>query len=366
MWIERKREKKIFHDLKIAYEKYQTITFSTKKLHNSRIAYRIVNYLVVMKIIHVGIAALILFTLVSSSAIAQDNSEEDSNIIIDVVLPLGLAFIMFSLGLSLSIEDFLLVLNEPKAFAIGIFNQLIILPITGFSITYLVGLEGEIAVGLMILACCPGGVTSNILTKIAKGDVALSISYTAVVSVITVITLPLIIGFSMDHFMGTTSPEIDIVSLGITMFLLTSVPVIIGMLIKSKAEKIAIKSKNFVNSTATFLFVIIVIAAIASEWDTLMENIGSLGPAVIMLNCIMLLVGYQSAKFLGLEIPRATTVSIESGIQNATVGITVGGLILAAPDGGLSTLSLPSGLYGVLMYLVIAPFIYWRIKIQDS
>ena len=97
-----------------------------------------------MKIIHVGIAALILFTLVSSSAIAQDNSEEDSNIIIDVVLPLGLAFIMFSLGLSLSIEDFLLVLNEPKAFAIGIFNQLIILPITGFSITYLVGLEGEI------------------------------------------------------------------------------------------------------------------------------------------------------------------------------------------------------------------------------
>ena len=107
-------------------------------------------------------------------------------------------------------------------------------------------------------------------------------------------------------------------------------------------------------------------AAIISEWDTLMENIGSLGPAVILLNSLMLLIGYQSAKILGLEISRATTVSIESGIQNATVGITVGGLILASPDGGLSTLSLPSGVYGVLMYLVIAPFLYWRIKISEN
>ncbi len=319
-----------------------------------------------MKITHIALPALILITLVSSSVIAQDNSEEDSNIIIDIVLPLGLAFIMFSLGLGLSIEDFLLVLNEPKAFGIGIFNQMIILPIIGFSISYLAGLEGEIAVGLMILACCPGGVTSNILTKLAKGDVALSISYTAVISVLSVITLPLIIGFSMDHFMGAKSPEIDILTLGFTMFLLTSVPVIIGMIINSRAEEIAKKSKKFVNSTATFLFVIIVIAAIASEWDTLMDNIGSLGPAVIMLNCLMLFVGYQSARVLGLEDSRATTVSIESGIQNATVGITVGGLILAAPDGGLSTLSLPSGVYGVLMYVVIAPFIYWRLKAQDS
>ena len=319
-----------------------------------------------MKLIHLGLTALVLLTVVSSSALAQDNSEEESNIIIDIVLPLGLAFIMFSLGLGLSIEDFLLVLNEPKAFGIGVFNQMIILPIIGFSISILAGLEGEMAVGLMILACCPGGVTSNILTKLARGDVALSISYTAVVSVISVITLPLIIGFSMDHFMGAESPEINILSLGITMFLLTSIPVIIGMIIRSKAEKFAIKSKNIVNSTATILFVIIVMAAIISEWDTLMENIGSLGPAVILLNSLMLLIGYQSAKILGLEISRATTVSIESGIQNATVGITVGGLILASPDGGLSTLSLPSGVYGVLMYLVIAPFLYWRIKISEN
>ena len=108
-------------------------------------------------------------------------------------------------------------------------------------------------------------------------------------------------------------------------------------------------------------FVIIVLAAIATEWDTLMDNIGKLGPAVVILCVTMLGFGYQSAEFLELNPQQATTVSIESGIQNASVGITVGGLILAAPDGGISTLSLPSGVYGVLMYIVVAPFVYWRI-----
>ena len=116
------------------------------------------------------------------------------------------------------------------------------------------------------------------------------------------------------------------------------------------------------NTIATILFVIIVIAAIASEWDTLVENIGTLGPSVIVLNVLMLGIGYQSAKLFNIDTAKATTVSIESGIQNATVGITIGGLILASPDGGLSTLSLPSGVYGVLMYPIISPFIYWRIS----
>ena len=120
-----------------------------------------------------------------------------------------------------------------------------------------------------------------------------------------------------------------------------------------------------VSLTAAVLFVIIVLAAIASEWDTLMDNIGTLGPSVVALNVLMLSIGYQSARILNLESSRATTVSIESGIQNATVGITVGGLILASPSGGLSTLSLPSGVYGVLMYLVIAPFIYQRISSSE-
>ena len=305
--------------------------------------------------------AIFALLLATSSAVAEDETTEDeSNVIIDVVLPVSLAFIMFSLGIGLTLDDFTLVIKEPKVFGIGIANQMIVLPIIGFIIATGFGLSGELAVGLMILACCPGGVTSNILTKLANGDTALSVSYTAVVSVVTVITLPLIIGFSMDHFMGEAAPGIDILGLGIAMFLLTTIPVGIGMSVRHFSSETADKMDTGVSMVATGLFVIIVLAAIATEWDTLMDNIGKLGPAVVILNVLMLTIGYKSAEFLDLDANRATTVSIESGIQNATVGITVGGLILANPDGGISTLSLPSGVYGVLMYPVIAPFIYWR------
>ena len=321
-----------------------------------------------MRLGSVVLTILIGVLLISSPVQAQDIAEE-GNLIIDVVLPIALAFIMFSLGLGLTRADFLLVFNEPKAFGIGVFNQMILLPIVGFVVVILSGLEGELAVGLMILACCPGGVTSNILTKLAKGDTALSISYTAVISVISVFSLPLIVGLSMSYFMGEIAPNIDILGLGITMFLLTTLPVLIGMTIRHRAINMAKSIEKGVNIIATILFVIIVIAAVVSEWGTLVENIGTLGPSVIMLNVLMLGIGYQSAKFFNIEPSKATTVSIESGIQNATVGITIGGLILASPDGGLSTLSLPSGMYGVLMYLIITPFIYWRfskIKISEN
>ncbi|HII52494.1 MAG TPA: bile acid:sodium symporter family protein [Candidatus Thalassarchaeaceae archaeon] len=311
------------------------------------------------------IACLLTVVVVSSSVAAQDaeeSVEEESNIIIDYVLPLSLAYIMFSLGLGLKVSDFGLILSEPKAFAVGLGNQMVVLPIAGFGIASIFDLSGEMAVGLMILACCPGGVTSNILTKLAGGDTALSISYTAVVSVVSVITLPLIVGLSMDHFMGTASPNIEIFELGVTMFLLTTVPVMIGMLIRRYSETAADGIEPLIGKIAAVLFIIIVIAAIASEFDTLMENIGTLGPAVVILNILMLGIGWKSATVLDLENNQATTVSIESGIQNATVGITVGGLVLAPEAGAtLSVLSLPSGVYGVLMYFVIAPFLYWRI-----
>ena len=316
----------------------------------------------------VFIACLLTVVVLSSSVAAQDaeeSVEEESNIIIDYVLPLSLAYIMFSLGLGLKVSDFGLILSEPKAFAVGLGNQMVVLPVAGFGIASIFDLSGEMAVGLMILACCPGGVTSNILTKLAGGDTALSISYTAVVSVVSVITLPLIVGLSMDHFMGTASPNIEIFELGVTMFLLTTVPVMIGMLIRRYSEAAADGIEPLIGKIAAVLFIIIVIAAIASEFDTLMENIGTLGPAVVILNILMLGIGWKSAMVLDLENNQATTVSIESGIQNATVGITVGGLVLAPEAGAtLSVLSLPSGVYGVLMYFVIAPFLYWRISMS--
>ena len=313
------------------------------------------------------IFSILALFLITNSVIAEDDVVEDeSNLIIDVILPIALAFIMFSLGIGLTVEDFSIIIKEPKVFAIGIANQMIILPIVAFAIASGLGLSAELSVGLMILACSPGGVTSNILTKLAKGDTALSVSYTAIVSVATVVTLPLIVGFSMDYFMGESAPDIDVLTLGITMFLLTTVPVVIGMSVRHYSNEAADRIDKGVSMVAAGLFVIIVLAAIATEWDTLMDNIGALGPAIILLSTFMLGIGYKSAEFLELNAKRATTVSIESGIQNASVGITVGGLILAAPDGGLSTLSLPSGVYGVLMYIVVAPFIYWRIAQSDK
>ena len=281
--------------------------------------------------------------------------------IIDIFLPLSLVFIMFTLGAGLSTQDFKNVLREPKAFGLGIINQLIILPIVAFSIVTVVGLTNEMAVGVMILACCPGGVTSNIITKLAKGDTALSISYTAVASIVTVITLPLIVGFSMQYFMGSDAPTINILSLGLTMFFITAVPVSTGLFINTKFHNIANSFTPVANKISTVLFIIIVAGALISEWDTFISNLYTLGPAIIALIIIMLFIGYNSAQWFSLGKKKAATIAIESGIQNATVGITIGNLILSQGT-GLSILSLPSGVYGILMYLVCLPFVFWFLK----
>jgi len=281
--------------------------------------------------------------------------------IIDIILPLSLVFIMFTLGLGLTTNDFINIVREPKALGIGIMNQMVLLPIVAFCIVTLSGLTQEMAVGMMILASCPGGVTSNMITKLAKGDTALSISYTAVVSIVTVITLPMIAALSMQHFMGSDAPPLDILSLGLTMFLITAVPVGIGLLVHERYQGLSDSFEPMATRISTVLFVIIVIGALASEWEAFIDNVPTLGPAIIVLMIIMLFIGYKSAQWFSMGEKRAVTVAIESGIQNATVGITIGNMILN-PETGLSLLSLPSGVYGILMYLVCLPFVLWFIR----
>ena len=281
--------------------------------------------------------------------------------IIDIILPLSLVFIMFTLGLGLTTDDFINIVREPKAFGIGIMNQMVLLPIVAFCIVTLSGLTQEMAVGMMILASCPGGVTSNMITKLAKGDTALSISYTAVVSIATVITLPMIAALSMQHFMGSDAPPLDILSLGLTMFLITAVPVGTGLLVHERYQVFSDSFEPMATRISTVLFVIIVIGALASEWEAFIDNVLTLGPAIIVLMIIMLFIGYKSAQWFSMGEKRAVTVAIESGIQNATVGITIGNMILN-PETGLSLLSLPSGVYGILMYLVCLPFVLWFIR----
>ena len=145
--------------------------------------------------------------------------------IIDIFLPLSLVFIMFTLGLGLTLSDFTNLIYKPKPFFIGIMNQMLILPLVAFIVISTLGIAKEVAVGMMILASCPGGVTSNMITKLAQGDTALSISYTAVISILTIFTLPIITGVSMNHFMGADAPPLNILSLGLTMFFITAVPV---------------------------------------------------------------------------------------------------------------------------------------------
>ena len=281
--------------------------------------------------------------------------------IIDIFLPLSLVFIMFTLGLGLTSGDFINLLKKPKPFFVGITNQMVMLPLIAFIIISLAGITKEIAVGMMILASCPGGVTSNMITKLAKGDTALSISYTAVISILTIFTLPLVTGLSMNHFMGAEAPPLNLLSLGLTMFFITAVPVAIGMVVRSKNKPFADMFEVTATKISTLLFIIIILGALASEWDTFTNNFLQLGPAIVLLIIAMLTIAYTSSTWFKMSKNQSITVAIESGIQNGTVGITVGNLIIN-PESGLSILSIPSGVYSILMYFICLPFVFWYIR----
>ena len=285
--------------------------------------------------------------------------------IIDIFLPFSLIFIMFTLGLGLTLNDFINLVHTPKAFFVGIMNQMILLPLVAFIIVSLMGITKEIAVGMMILASCPGGVTSNIITKLAKGDTALSISYTAVISILTIVSLPMITGFSMKYFMGADAPPLNLLSLGLTMFLITALPVGIGLSVRSKYRTFADSFEATATKISTILFIIIILGALVSEWNTFIDNLLKLGPAIIILMVVMITIGYKSSNWFKMNNRQAVTVAIESGIQNGTVGITIGNLIIN-PETGLSILSIPSGVYGILMYFICLPFVFWYIKNKDK
>ena len=281
--------------------------------------------------------------------------------IIDIFLPASLIFIMLTLGLGLESSDFTNLVRKPRSFFVGLTNQILLLPLVTYIIILVFGITKEAAVGMMILACCPGGVTSNIITKLAKGDTALSISYTAFNSILAIVTLPLIVGFSMKSFMGLEAPDINILSLGLTMFFITAVPVGIGLLIREKNKYYADKFEPKASKISTILFAIIILGALLSEWETFINNFVLLGPVIVLLILAMLTIAYRSSKLFKMSDKQSITVAIESAMQNGTVGITVGNLIIN-PESGLSILSIPSGVYSILMYLICLPFVFWFLK----
>lgn len=280
--------------------------------------------------------------------------------IVKVLLPLILAFIMFSLGLGLKGRDFSLVLKFPVAFGVGLFNQIVFLPLVALGLAHAFGLSATFAVGLMILALCPGGVTSNLLAKLARGNAPLSISLTAITSLLSILTVPLLVAFSFNHFMGDDAPPVDVTRLGLTMFLITAVPVLIGMVFTAKSPDLVEKMAPGVLRASGVLFVVIIIAALANNWGVFSSNLGTLGPVAVLLSIVMLGFGLASAKLLRLDDRDATTISIESGVQNGTLAIAVGSIVAVAEGQVLPPVTVPAAVYSITMYFVCVPFVFWR------
>jgi len=280
------------------------------------------------------------------------------DLLINVGLPVSLAIIMLSLGIGLEAADFRRVISRRYPFAIGAVCQVVLLPVAAFVTVKLFALPPAIAVGFMLLSFCPGGVTSNILSKLAKADVALSVSLTAVISLLSIVTVPVLAAWSIDHFMGEDAPEVSISGLALAMFLITTLPVAIGVGLRHFATGFANRIDGPLSKLATILFVLIVIAALAGNWQLFVDNLGIMGAGLISLNLALLLIGLGLARVAKLSWNEAKTISIETGIQNSTLGITLAALITGT-ESGFSPLALPSAVYGITMYAVVIPFIAW-------
>ena len=270
----------------------------------------------------------------------------ESSVLSDVILPLSLAIIMLGMGLSLVVDDFKRVFRTPKAALVGLVNQLIFLPLIGFGICLLLDLPPLLAVGIMILAACPGGTTSNLISHVAKGDLALSISLTAVASFITVLTIPLITSFSLEYFVGSAqkiaAPTADIMK---QVFGITVLPVLIGMVIRHFFEAFAKRMERPMRIASVVIFTAVVVGLIIGGRETLVESFVKIGAATILLNVGTMALGYFTAKLLRLNLPQTLTITIESGIQNGTLGIVVALTILKEPE-----ISIPSAIYSLVMF----------------
>lgn len=280
------------------------------------------------------------------------------DILVSVGLPLGLAFIMFSLGLGLHLADFSRVLTRPAAFLTGALCQILLIPVVAVAVIALFGITGAFAVGIVILAACPGGVTSNMISKFAKADVALSVSLTAVISLISILTVPLLIAFAYARYMPEAGREIDITGTAITMFALTAVPIALAMIARKVLPGPMTRFEPVASTIATVLFAVIIIAAIATNLDLVTQNMALFGPAMVLMLAVMMTLGFVIPRLLGRSPMEAKTISIEAGVQNGSLGIVIAGLI-AGERTGFPPEAIPSAIYGILMYLSLIPALLW-------
>ena len=273
--------------------------------------------------------------------------------IVTKIAPFCLALIMLGLGLGLSVKDFTRILRYPKNFLVGFFLQLIILPIVALGVALILNLPAPIAVGLMIIAAAPGGVTSNVLTKFANGDVALSISLTAVVSLISIISVPFIIVTSADLLGVVISTSISMTGIALKMALVVTVPVIIGMVIRGFAENFILSKFNIINKITGWLFVVVFAAIWIEEKDNILTYLVEAGLAVLILNVVMMTLAYLIAKKFVSGIPQQKCITLECGLQNGTLAVFVATLIFDD-----IAYMMPTAAYALTMYITGFIFIY--------
>ena len=243
--------------------------------------------------------------------------------IVTKIAPICLAIIMFSLGLGLTINDFLRVIKYPKNFLVGFICQVILLPIIAFILINLITLTPEIALGVMIIAAAPGGVTSNVLTKFANGDIALSVSLTAIVSLISIATVPFIVFHSANFLEIEILKEIAMSSIATKMFFVVTVPVLLGMIIRKLKQDLVMAYESLFQKISIILFLIVFTAIWVEEWGEIMSYIKTAGLISIILNITMIIIGFYVAKFLVSGIAQRKSISLECGLQNGTLAVYV-------------------------------------------
>ena len=275
------------------------------------------------------------------------------NIITDIILPIALAFIMFSLGLGLKVNDFSRIIFKPKEFFIGFFSQIIILPLVAIILVLIWPLPPEIAIGVMIIAAAPGGATSNILTSFAKGDVALSISLTAVISILSVISIPLVLSLSLSILGQNFMPGVSLLDIALKMFIIVTVPVIIGML----CGKILNSFQKISKSISTILFFLVLIGAILAERENVISYFAQAGTITLILNIIMMLIAYNLSKSFISDSSQQRAITLECGLQNGTLALVVANVFF---DGGAYLI--PAATYSLIMYATALPYIYYLRK----
>ena len=276
------------------------------------------------------------------------------NIVTDVILPLALAIIMFALGLGLTGEDFLRVARQPRDFFVGAFSQIILLPIIAFILVKIWPIAPELAIGVMIIAAAPGGVTSNLLTYFAKGDVALSISLTAIISLLCVVTIPFIVLTSIGLLADTSiAQDISLLSMARDMFLIVTVPVILGMLFRKFIPTAAIRFEPMAKKVSIVLFVLVLLGAIAAEKENIVSYFAQAGLITLLLNVIMMVVAFYLAQLLGSGNEQKKCITIECGLQNGTLAIFVATSIF-----GGGAYVIPAATYSLIMFFTSLIFVY--------